>query len=279
MPFSGADVAFATLHGYRMAWIPGAYGNGKSLLAMGIYALYFRPRGYQLVTNMDTIWNVGQDLDSYKLDADGKLKAFVVIDEGGPWFEEGEDLKDILRNPRKMDYVLAIPSFWPPHRRAQIYQIQPTWSFRSAGIPLINYDWTVKIGTYKAKGSFKWAFFQDLFGTYSSLNPACSPAKIRKWLMERNKDFRKMYGYDDEDAVLDGGGDDLDTGGVGPADKPINQPVPGWHAGASLSFGGGSKSAAVRHARELEGLISLAEEATDDLEAVAARGAKRGKRG
>lgn len=269
MPFLAANVAFATLHGYRMVWIPGAFGNGKTLLAFGIYAQYFRPRGYRLVSNTRSIWTE-ERLEDVSLDKNGHLKVFILIDEGGQFFTDGDDIRELLRNPRKMDYILCFPSFHPPHRSAQIYQIQPTWSFRSAGIPLINYDWYVKIGQYKAKGNFKWFLFQELFGTYSSQNPGASPATIRKWLGKQNELFRASYGYDDEDDILDN-----QQGRSTAADyltKMANEKN-------TIAERIKQEERIVRANAELDDTLASIEEETNDIETLFVRSSKRRKWG
>jgi len=254
--FIAAQVAFATLHGYRMVWLPGAFGNGKTLCAVGMYAQYFRPRGYRLVSNLQTIWTE-PDLQSVCMDVDGKLKVFVLIDEGGQYFEDADDIKDVMRNPRKMDYVLCFASFMPPARLAQIFQIQPTWSYRSAGIPYIHYEWSAKVGHYKNKGHFGWWFFQEMFGTYSSSSPAGSPATIRRWLVEQNLEYRRRWGYDDEDEALDAQGR---VGGKKGKDAVGEE-------GTTL----------IRSLRNFSSDVAFMEEEADALEAISARGSKRRK--
>ena len=196
MPFvNGAQVAFAQIHGIRLVYIPGYFGYGKTLLGMGMYINYFGPRGYKLVTNISCVFS--SDLDEVQLDKNGKLKAFVLIDEGGEYLDASKDIKDLLRNPRKMDFVLVIPSYHEPHRSAQKLTITPLWSFRSAGIPYIHYEWRSKVN--RTTASFGWFGFQEAFGVYSSNDPACSPVRIRNWLIERNQEYRARFGYDEED--------------------------------------------------------------------------------
>lgn len=274
MPFIAANVAFATLHGYRMVWIPGAFGNGKTLLAFGIYANYFLPRGYRLISNTRSIWTE-DNLDNVQMNENGHLKAFILIDEGGQFFTEGDDIRELLRNPRKMDYVLCFPSFHPPHRSAQIFQMQPTWSFRSAGIPLINYDWYVKIGQYKTKGSFKWSLFQEIYGTYSSQNPGASPATIRKWLSAQNVAFRARFGYDDEDDILDN-----QDGSSVAGDWAAKMARDAKTAADRIHFESISQKVtadARRLSDRLSGDLEAVEEAADDLQALSARNSKRGQ--
>lgn len=209
MPFINAGAAFSTLHGFRMVWLPGAFGNGKTALAVALYAQYFLPRGYKLISNLQTVWTE-PDLSAIQLDPDtGHLKVFVLIDEGGQYFTGGAGIRELLRNPRKLDYILCFPSFHAPHRTAQIFQIQPIWSYRSAGIPLINYRWSANVGHSKFSGNFQWAFFQEVYGLYSSGSPAGSPGAIREFLDRRNAEYIDKWGYDADDRILaaqDGGG-------------------------------------------------------------------------
>jgi hypothetical protein len=272
MTFTNHQVAFATVHGYRMVWIPGAFGNGKTMLAMGMYAQYFLPRGYKLVSNTQSIWTE-KDVNSLSLDENGHLKVFILIDEGGQYFEDGDDIRDLLRNPRKMDYVLCFPSFHPPHRSAQIFQIQPTWSYRSAGIPYIHFDWYVKVGQYKAKGAFGWWWFQEMYGTYSSQNPGQSPGTIRKWLSNQNKLFRERFGYDDDDDVLDG-----TERAVLPLAGGFGNPLVENKIDVSAQSAYSIAERALRANRDLEDNLALTEEATDEYETLLARNSKRGKR-
>jgi hypothetical protein len=259
MSFVGGQVAFATLHGYRMVWLPGAFGNGKTLCAVGMYAQYFRPRGYRLVSNLQTVWTES-DLKQVNMDENGKLKTFILIDEGGQYFEDADDIKDVMRNPRKMDYILCFASFVPPAKIAQIFQIQPTWSYRSAGIPFIHYEWSAKIGHYKNKGHFGWWFFQEMYGTYSSSSPAGSPASIRRWLVGQNNEYRRRWGYDDEDTALDS------QDGAGTKTR-----------GKNASENGEEGRNVVRAIRNLSSDLAYMDEAADEVATLFTRGTKRRK--
>jgi len=266
MPFINGQVSFAQVHGVRICYIPGYFGYGKTLLSFGIFQSYFGPRGYKLITNVACQW--AEDLSKVNLDENGKLKAYIVIDEGGEWLEKGGHIKDILRNPRKMDYVLVIPSYHPPHRSAQKLTITPVWSFRSAGIPYIRYKWSSKINANK--GEFGWFGFQETFGVYSSSDPAHSPAKIVSWLSAQNSLYRQRFGYDDEDKILDG-----DAMGEGAKTKKNAKRAS--ETGSKNSFSEMGREQQDDLADVGDGILDAVEEAESRFEALAKRAAKRRK--
>jgi len=85
-----ADVFLATVVSYRLVWISGRFGGGKTSLAYRI-AQEFLERDYRLVTNNKSVWS--DPLESVRLDENNHLKTVVILDEGGLWFKSSKQIE------------------------------------------------------------------------------------------------------------------------------------------------------------------------------------------
>jgi hypothetical protein len=188
-----AGAAVPLLPSYRLLWIGGRFGGHKTSLAFYLAEHYLRA-GYRLVTNVHSCW--GDDLDSVQLDQDGKLKAVIVLDEGGIQFKSSKQIEMIAAYARKMDVIYIIPSFWPPSRVAQVFTIQPIFNFIATGIPVIVYRWRVRLGAWEDKGWFLWSNPSEIYGIYSTADPGDSADAIISFLITRTQQYRRRAGYE-----------------------------------------------------------------------------------
>lgn len=176
---------------YRLCWIAGRFGLGKTSLAYRMAELYLK-RGYHLITNNKSIW--ADDMESVKLDKDGHLKAVIILDEGGLWFKSGKQIEMIAAYAAKMDCIYLLPSFWPPTRSACVVTVQPLFSLQQAGLPVIVYRWRVKLGAFSEQGHFLWITPSEIYGVYSRQDPGDVGQDIVSWLVRRTEEYRAMYG-------------------------------------------------------------------------------------
>jgi hypothetical protein len=194
MAFINAGAVMSVLDMYRIIWISGRFGGHKTSLAFKIFDQFYGPRGYRLISNAVSVWTE-PELKNVLPDDDGHLKAFVLFDEGGLYFNTSQQVKQIAAYAAKMDCTYVIPSYWPPTRAAQIINIQPVISLKAAGIPCIIYQWKVDCGGMHDKGHFVWWKPQEIYGIYSRQNPGAEPEEIIDWLVDQTDSYRKRFGY------------------------------------------------------------------------------------
>lgn len=193
MGLIGAGPFLAAVQNYRLCWISGRFGGGKTSLAFYIAGTVWAAKGYRIITNSKSIW-----ADDFKeldfVDRDGHLKAVVLLDEGGLEFKASRQVEQIAAYARKMDCIYILPSFWPPVKRAQVLTCQPVFSFMAIGVPLIVYKWTVSLGSFKDGGTFFWLNPSEVYGIYSSQDPGDVAEDIVVYLADKAEAYRRLHG-------------------------------------------------------------------------------------
>ena len=183
------------LQAYRLCWINGRFGSGKTSLAYMLVKPYLE-KGYRLVSNNRSIW--ADEIESIKPFPDGKLKTIIILDEGGLEFKSSRQIEMIAAYAAKMDVIYVIPSYFPPCRAAQVMTIQAVFNLKSAGIPVILYKWRIRVGGFfDDKGFFIWWNPKEIYGIYSRSDPGARSEKIVAWIIKQTEEFRRHWGYDD----------------------------------------------------------------------------------
>lgn len=193
MGLVGGGTVLQMIQAYRLIWISGRFGGGKTSLAFEL-ARNYAEKGYKIITNTKSIW--GEDLSQIGIDENGHLGSVVVLDEGGIVFKRNTQAEQIAAYAAKMDVIFLIPSFWPPARKFRVLELQPIWNLTGIGIPYIQYQWRVQVGGFKDEGSFGWLFPQGIYGVYSRQDPGGKTDQIVEFLTEEKDKFRKMHGAD-----------------------------------------------------------------------------------
>lgn len=188
------------LQAYRLCWINGRFGSGKTSVAYMLVKNYL-DKGYRLITNNRCVW--ADDMADVKPLPDGKLKCIVILDEGGLEFKANRQIEMVAAYAAKMDVMYIIPSYFPPARAAQVLTVQAVFNFKSAAIPLVVYKWRIRIGgNFDDKGFFLWWRPNEIYGIYSRSDPGAKSRKIVSWIVEQTEAYRKHWGYEGEDELL-----------------------------------------------------------------------------
>lgn len=194
MPLYFAENLYGMIKAYRIVWISGRFGGGKTSLALEL-ARSFLKEGYHLISNIRTVWR--DDLVDVVADEKFSLKTVFVLDEGGLLLEDNREIKKIVAYAAKMDIVLLIPSVFPPPRLASSFIIQPVFNLSAIGLPFIYYKWEIKMGMWKDTGWFIWWNPKNIFGIYDRLDPGGDVDEIIAFVQGKVKEFRGAYGYDE----------------------------------------------------------------------------------
>ena len=207
MGLIGAAQFLRTVESYRLLWIAGKFGGGKTSLAYYMSEPWLK-KGYRLITNGKCIWADSLE-DMQFVDEWGHLKAVIVLDEGGLEFKASAQVETIAAYAAKMDCIYILPSFWPPVRRAQVVTCQPLFSFHTIGIPLIVYRWDVQLKGFKDGGSFYWWKPQEIYGVYSRQDPGEMASDIVEFLAEKSEEYRRLHGRKNRLFQMEGSSEEL----------------------------------------------------------------------
>lgn len=197
MGLINASPLIGIVKSYRLVWISGRFGGHKTSFAYKL-AEEFLKDGYRLISNNRSVWTDDLEKIEYlKIDGEYSLKSVVLLDEGGMFFKSSRQVEMIAAYARKMDCIYLLPSFWPPTRSAQVLTIQPVFNFKSTGLPLVVYQWRVKLGTFSDKGTFFWWRPSEVYGIYDTKDPGDYAGEIVEFLIEKTEEFKEKYGRGD----------------------------------------------------------------------------------
>lgn len=194
MPLVNGGVAISQVRGFRMVWYPGRFGAGKSAIAFRIAYELAINYGYKIISNQECVWNEINPPD-WKYDEHGNmtLGLIAVVDEGGLWVQDEVEAMEYLAFAGKMDLIVGLPSITEPCDIFSSLTIQPMYNFRSIGVPYNVYEWRVSQQKAKFRGGFAWAGMEEIYGTYSTLNPSSDPRGILHYLREKVTEYKKYY--------------------------------------------------------------------------------------
>lgn len=185
----GLDVIIDVIQSYRIAWISGRVGVGKTSLAY-LIAEHFLKQDYKLLTNNRSVW--ADDMDDIKLE-NGTARTVVILDEGGLVFKNARQVELIASYPAKMDMIYLLPSFWPPSRAAQLVRIHGLYSLRRAGLPWSVYRWSAGSGVFRDTG-IAVVDTSPVWGVYDRQDPGDLSDKVMTKCLYLIDEFRAQYG-------------------------------------------------------------------------------------
>lgn len=186
MPLLNSSAVLGLIKTYRVVWIGGRYGGGKTALAYRL-AHDLLEQGFvtHLAANCRNVW--GDELDDIKPEVSelgSYLNTCVLLDEGGLFLRTGKDSEDYMAFMRKFNVVLLIPSVQPPTSRVRFLSIQRMYNLKALGIPLWLYKCTLRYENIKESYWFGWWRPEEIYGVYDTLDVPVDDAGISDWLIE-----------------------------------------------------------------------------------------------
>jgi hypothetical protein len=194
MSLVNAGVALSQLRGFRMCWYPGRFSSGKSAIAFRMAYELSQNWGYRIVSNQECVWNETVPPD-WIFDDRGNmtLQCIAIVDEGGLWVQDEVEAMEYLAFAGKMDLIVSLPSITEPCDLFASLSIQPMYNFRSVGVPINVYQWRVSQQKAKFQGGFQWWGMEEIYGTYSTLNPSADPRGLLYYLRQKVLEYKKYY--------------------------------------------------------------------------------------
>lgn len=153
---------------FRMVWIGGRYGGGKTSLAMRIaYELLESGFCRYMLFNNGCVWkNEPQDVKLINKRAD----AVIVLDEGGLFIRDSRDAEVFQAALRKINVIVILASVAPPATRMKVLRCQRVMNLGAFGFPVWVYQYDLSYMAQKEKGTFFWYKPSEIFGIYDTVS-------------------------------------------------------------------------------------------------------------
>lgn len=161
-----ADNILNYARNYRVCYIGGRYGGGKTALAFRLaYELCLRFEFRYILSNVSSIWCTPPDRVVLR---DGFVDAVIVLDEGGMFLDDAASARQWLAFLRKINVVLLVPSVLPPSLVMRRLSVQRLANFDAFGVPLWYYGVRLDAGIIKVRDAFFWLFPSEIYGIYDT---------------------------------------------------------------------------------------------------------------
>lgn len=162
MMFMGADVFFIILTGYRMCWLAGPYGSGKTALSVAIASeLVRRELADKVVSNIPIVGATSPPPVPLE-------DAAIIMDEAHAFMDKWDNVKKYMAFVRKRNLYFLMPSVFAPHPRIRSVVLRRSFNFFLFGVPFWWFDWSITNGHITEKGSFGIWQPNHVFGVYDT---------------------------------------------------------------------------------------------------------------
>lgn len=199
--FYFADGFLYSIPAYKMLWLKGRFGGGKSLLAYACAEWLLAKQDFRfLVSNIPSVWgDKANDVFPSGLRVMGdevKLDAVFILDEAGLFMRFAHQADKFLAFLRKFNVVILAPSVLPVSMLLRTFTVKREYDFSWLGVPAYVYRYKIEQET----GLFTLWRPSTLFGIYSTTATPADDAGLAEMLTEVTKYARKKQkesGYDD----------------------------------------------------------------------------------
>jgi hypothetical protein len=184
---------------YRICWISGRFGGGKTALAYRAAYELVKSYGYRyVVSNIKDVWK--EPLDKIEILND-MADCVLIMDEGGIYLKYGRDVEEYLKLLRKLNIIILIPSVMPPSNRIRFFKVKRISNLQRIGVPLWVYKWSISDGFESFSEQFYWWRPSEIFGVYDTKAPPIDDGGISQWFSKVEKGNRERQGYTSEAVV------------------------------------------------------------------------------
>lgn len=164
---------------YRMVWITGRFGGGKTALGVAI-ARWLCDHSYARFIASNIRLNFGKEIDVISPDALRRIEAsgpvyqdtVILLDEAWQEVGKGESRKKVtawLAFMRKGNNFLVMPSVLPLVADVSSLRVERTFNGLALGVPAWLYRW--QLGDHRKGGDRGWYVFRQpssVFGLYDT---------------------------------------------------------------------------------------------------------------
>lgn len=170
----------AMLNQFRVAWLMGGYGSGKTLLAYSLaWELYKSGRYRYILGNSSSVWT---DSPENVVLRDGSyVDAVVILDEGGLFMRVSRDADQFMLGLRKLNITIIVPSVLPPSQRIKFLQVQRVLNGQVIGLPAWIYEYRLSIGSEHEKSWMALIKPSEMYGIYDTMDYPIDDLYMSDW--------------------------------------------------------------------------------------------------
>lgn len=155
----GGALFWQTFTAFRLCWLRGRFGGGKTALAVIMLArLLAEGRVSSVVSNIP--------LSFSSVPVSPLRDAGILLDESWIYLESRRDVVDYAGFVRKFNHYLLLPSVFPIHNRLSFFYCQRIFNGYTIGLPFWAYEWGIRDKVVKEKGVFLLWRPSAVFGHY-----------------------------------------------------------------------------------------------------------------
>lgn len=190
MPFLNADPFMSAMRNFRLVYVDGRYGGGKTALAFRLaYELVVQHRYRYILSNCLSVWS--DDPKKVILRDGVEVNGVLVLDEAGAFMSSRSEVQGWLEYNRKIDVIMLLPSFMPPSRDVRILTVQRIFNANIIGIPAWFYRWEIDKGSVRDGGVFCWWRPFEIFGIYDTKGMPSDAnlllQKVKDWVAQASR--------------------------------------------------------------------------------------------
>lgn len=188
---------------YRVLWLSGRYGGGKTALSYRIAYELVAFYGFRyILSNIKSVWD--DRFEDVVLRDGVYADAVVILDEGGLFLETSRDAKAFLAFLRKLNIVLVVPSVTPPASKLQFLSVQRVMDIsRIFPLPIWAYRFDLVSGHIRETEMFYWWRPSEIFGVYDTLAFPEDDGGLGRYFNEWTKLAQAHTGYKTGTALSD----------------------------------------------------------------------------
>lgn len=169
------------LNQFRVCWVMGSYGGGKTLACYEFaYELYQTGRYRYILGNSNSVWT--DNPEKVKLRDGSFVDGLLIMDEGGLFMHLNSDADKFMLGLRKLNITILVPSVIPPSSRIKYLTVQRVLNGQSFGIPFWLYNYRLNLGTEKEKDYFGIYKPQEMYGIYDTIDYPIDDLYLSDWL-------------------------------------------------------------------------------------------------
>lgn len=178
--FIGGQLFWDTFTAFRICWLRGRFGGGKTALAVLMSArLLAEKRVKQVVSNMPVTFAVSPVAPLEE--------SAILLDESWVYLETRKDVYDYAAFVRKFNHYLLLPSVFPVHNRLAFFFVQRVFNGYTVGLPVWFYRWGLRDKDVKEYGYFGLWHPKAVYFHYPTKAVAGDDGGISEVLAETNK--------------------------------------------------------------------------------------------
>ncbi|PJF32187.1 MAG: hypothetical protein CUN51_00735 [Candidatus Thermofonsia Clade 1 bacterium] len=157
-----ADAFLRMVANYRVVWLSGRFGGGKTSLAVWIAAwLVKNSYARRVVSNIPITGRV----DPPPVPINDSV---ILLDESWMYVDSWNDVKAYAAFLRKANLYLLLPSVWAPHSRLRILECHRVFNGYVLSLPFWVYRWSLGMASISEKGYFALWMPHLVFGMYDT---------------------------------------------------------------------------------------------------------------